>query len=78
MTNSRLCDTLLDLCAKVRPALEDDPAAAETVDAVIARLEERTLRIAVGGRLNAGKSTLVNAMLGQSLASTTRPSAPGR
>jgi hypothetical protein len=34
------------------------------------RLSESALRIAVGGRLKAGKSTLVNALLGQRLAAT--------
>ncbi|MEV0187144.1 dynamin family protein [Kitasatospora purpeofusca] len=34
------------------------------------RLAGRTLRIAVGGRMNAGKSTLVNALLGRRLAAS--------
>ncbi|MCX4755644.1 GTPase [Kitasatospora purpeofusca] len=44
------------------------PAAA--VRAVRERLAGHTLRIAVGGRMNAGKSTLVNALLGRRLAAS--------
>ncbi|WP_030393024.1 dynamin family protein [Kitasatospora purpeofusca] len=44
------------------------PAAA--VRAARERLAGRTLRIAVGGRMNAGKSTLVNALLGRRLAAS--------
>ncbi|MFJ8431103.1 dynamin family protein [Kitasatospora sp. NPDC094019] len=44
------------------------PAAA--VRAARERLTGRTLRIAVGGRMNAGKSTLVNALLGRRLAAS--------
>jgi hypothetical protein len=44
--------------------------AKDTVTAVRERLSEDLLRVAVGGRLNAGKSTLVNALLGQKLAAT--------
>lgn len=59
---------LAALCASFGPRLPAPQAAA--VAAIAARLAEPTLRIAVGGRLNAGKSTLVNALLGQSLAAT--------
>jgi hypothetical protein len=55
--------------AAVRALDPGDPATAAIV-AVSERLAEPTLRIAVGGRLNAGKSTLVNALLGQRLAPT--------
>ncbi|WP_219090672.1 dynamin family protein [Streptomyces sp. JJ38] len=59
---------LAALCASLGPRLPEP--AATVVAATAARLAEPTLRIAVGGRLNAGKSTLVNALLGQSLAAT--------
>jgi hypothetical protein len=64
-----LCETISELCAKVAPLLGAGPAA-DAIARVSARLAEPTLRVAVGGRLNAGKSTLVNAMLGQALAPT--------
>ncbi|MFB6892779.1 dynamin family protein [Kitasatospora sp. NPDC056327] len=43
---------------------------ADGVRAVRQRLAEHTLRVAVGGRMNAGKSTLVNALLGRRLAAS--------
>lgn len=61
-------DRLTALCTVHGPRLPEPAATA--VAAVAARLAEPGLRIAVGGRLNAGKSTLVNALLGQSLAPT--------
>lgn len=66
---SRLCETIVELCEQTAPRLERGPAR-ETIERVAARLRERTLRVAVGGRLNAGKSTLVNAIIGQRLAPT--------
>lgn len=66
---SPLCDQLTALCTeavrRLGPGAERDAVAA-----VRDRLTERILRVAVGGRLNAGKSTLVNALLGQRLAAT--------
>ncbi|MFE5522232.1 dynamin family protein [Streptomyces virginiae] len=59
---------LAGLCAGLGPGLPGPAVVA--VGAVAARLAAPTLRIAVGGRLNAGKSTLVNALLGHSLAAT--------
>ncbi|MEV6976039.1 GTPase [Kitasatospora sp. NPDC093806] len=58
-----------EFCADLAAGLPDGPAA-EAVRAVRERLAERTLRIAVGGRMNAGKSTLVNALLGRRLAAS--------
>jgi hypothetical protein len=64
------------LCAEMGAAagraLAQLPAGptATALAAVKTRLTERTLRVAVGGRMNAGKSTLVNALLGQRLAAT--------
>ncbi|MBM2622783.1 50S ribosome-binding GTPase [Actinoplanes sp. LDG1-06] len=62
-------DRVQALCAEIAGNLPPGPAR-DTVAAVGERLAERTLRIAVGGRVNAGKSTLVNALLGQRLAAT--------
>ncbi|MFF3320727.1 dynamin family protein [Streptomyces sp. NPDC002889] len=64
-----LCGAAADLA---RAALAALPAgeAADAVRAVLDRLAEDRLRIAVGGRMNAGKSTLVNALLGRRLAAT--------
>jgi hypothetical protein len=58
-----------DLCERIRPRLGPG-AAADEVDAVQRRLSEPAIRIAVAGRLKSGKSTLVNALLGQRLAAT--------
>ncbi|MEU3193182.1 dynamin family protein [Streptomyces sp. NPDC006992] len=59
---------LAAVCAETGPLLTGPEAAA--VASVARRLAEPQLRLAVGGRLNAGKSTLVNALLGQCLAGT--------
>ncbi|WP_213454720.1 dynamin family protein [Rhizomonospora bruguierae] len=55
------------LCDEVGPRL--GPAAAEQVRAVRRRLAE-PLRVALAGRLKAGKSTLVNALIGRRVAPT--------
>jgi hypothetical protein len=68
-SDGELCTRLRELCQQTRKRLGPGPAA-DGVDAVRYRLSEPTLRIAVGGRLKAGKSTLVNALLGQQLAAT--------
>ena len=46
-----------------------DPASLEVVAAASARLEE-PLRVAIAGMVKAGKSTLLNAMVGEELAPT--------
>ncbi|MFF4835974.1 dynamin family protein [Streptomyces sp. NPDC001315] len=67
--SGELCARVLRLCDTAEPLLPPGPAA-DSVAAVRQRLGERTLRVAVGGRMNAGKSTLVNALLGRRLAAT--------
>lgn len=61
-----------DAAALVRDASElyaDDPAALEVLSDLDRRLRE-PLRLAVAGMVKAGKSTLLNAMLGEQLAPT--------
>jgi Dynamin family len=60
---------LLGACDRVLAALDESPAR-DTVTEVRGRLAEDLLRVAVGGRMNAGKSTLVNALLAEPLAAT--------
>ena len=67
--DGELCGRVAALCQECAPRLPPG-AAADAVRAVRLRLAEPALRIAVGGRMNAGKSTLVNALLGRRLAAT--------
>jgi hypothetical protein len=64
-----LRDRVREMCAGVEGVLGPGPAR-DAVVAIRDRLAESTPRIAVGGKLKAGKSTLVNALLGQRLAAT--------
>ncbi|WP_328708420.1 dynamin family protein [Microbispora hainanensis] len=64
-----LCAAVARLCEEAEGRFPDGPART-AVREVAARLSEPTLRVAVGGRLNAGKSTLVNVLLGRRLAAT--------
>jgi Dynamin family len=59
---------LLDLLGQARAAAPD-LAAAEAVDGIAARLSE-PLRVAIAGKVKAGKSTLLNALVGDQLAPT--------
>jgi 50S ribosome-binding GTPase len=75
LVNGELCQEAARLARAASAALAAGPGAAwepvrGAVDAVLDRLAEGKLRIAVGGRMNAGKSTLVNALLGRRLAAT--------
>jgi hypothetical protein len=65
----RVSDLLRDACDRALAVLPPGKQR-DVVAGVRERLAEDLLRIAVGGRMNAGKSTLVNALLGQSLAAT--------
>ncbi|MFD6112523.1 GTPase [Streptomyces yangpuensis] len=65
-----LCGRVDALCRAAVPHLPPDGPVAAALAAVRQRLAEPGLRIAVGGRMNAGKSTLVNALLGRRLAAT--------
>ncbi|KJY20872.1 MULTISPECIES: dynamin family protein [unclassified Streptomyces] len=65
-----LCGRVDALCRAAAPHLPPGGPVAAALAAVRLRLAEPGLRIAVGGRMNAGKSTLVNALLGRRLAAT--------
>lgn len=60
---------LTGICRTAASELGPGPVR-EALAALAARLAEPRVRIAVGGRMNAGKSTLVNALLRQRLAAT--------
>ena len=60
---------LIALCARTRDQLRT-PELRERLDGLVTRLGEPRIRVAVGGRMNAGKSTLVNALLQERLAAT--------
>jgi len=64
-----LCAFLNGCCERADASLPSG-RAKDTIAAVRERLSEELLRVAVGGRLNAGKSTLVNSLLGTKLAAT--------
>ena len=57
------------LLAAARRLYEGDAAAVETIDGLSTRLAE-PLRVAVAGIVKAGKSTLLNAILGEQIAPT--------
>jgi hypothetical protein len=50
-------------------AVAPDPSSAATLDDAVRRLEE-PLRVAIAGKVKAGKSTLLNALVGEELAPT--------
>jgi hypothetical protein len=69
INSAPLCAQLLAACDRADKTLPPGEAK-RAVAAARERLLENVLRVAVGGRLNAGKSTLVNALLGEKLAAT--------
>ena len=60
---------LIAVCTRTRDRLRT-PELRDRLDGLVARLGEPSIRVAVGGRMNAGKSTLVNALLQERLAAT--------
>lgn len=57
------------LVHEARDLYSDDPAASETLAGCARRLEE-PLRVAIAGMVKAGKSTLLNALIGEEIAPT--------
>ena len=58
-----------DLLDRARASYGGNPAVADRLDHCAARLDQ-PLRIALAGSLKAGKSTLLNALVGQDIAPT--------
>ncbi|HEX3732748.1 MAG TPA: dynamin family protein [Mycobacteriales bacterium] len=67
MTLGPLSARVAELCQQTAPGL--GPASRDAVGAIAHRLDQ-PLRVAVAGRLKAGKSTLVNALIGKRVAPT--------
>ncbi|MFC6084855.1 dynamin family protein [Sphaerisporangium aureirubrum] len=67
--NDDLCGPVLRLCDRVA-SRHTEGRLLDTARRVAERLADGRLRIAVGGRMNAGKSTLVNALIGRRIAPT--------
>jgi hypothetical protein len=65
---SALLDEVRGLVAEARRVVGDGPRAT-AIDDIAARLDE-PLRVAFAGRVKAGKSTLLNALVGEELAPT--------
>ena len=68
MSEATIVDQVRQLCIETRDALQDRSLATE-VGSLIERLDG-PLRVAVAGRVKAGKSTLLNALIGERLAPT--------
>ncbi|THJ67858.1 GTP-binding protein [Arthrobacter echini] len=58
-----------ELLIRARSAYANDPAACAALDAFADRLRE-PLRVAIAGMMKAGKSTLLNAIIGEEIAPT--------
>lgn len=62
-------EVIEDLLTTAREVYSDEPTAQETLGELETRLHE-PLRLAIAGMVKAGKSTLLNAMLGEQIAPT--------
>jgi hypothetical protein len=68
-TTSTLLDSVRSLMEAATRSYAGVPTAAARLQAVIDRLDE-PLRVAIAGKVKAGKSTLLNALVGEELAPT--------
>ncbi|MFG6502948.1 dynamin family protein [Microbacterium sp. P05] len=68
MTGTSITD-VADFVDEVRDLYQDDPELSVTLDEYRARLRE-PLRLAIAGIVKAGKSTLLNALIGEQIAPT--------
>ena len=66
---SRLLDSVRALLTQATQVYAAIPAASQRLQAVLDRLDE-PLRVAIAGKVKAGKSTLLNALVGEELAPT--------
>lgn len=64
-----LAQRVRGLVEQARAGYAENPVATTTLDALAARLDE-PLRVAIAGRVKSGKSTLLNALVGEPLATT--------
>ena len=67
MASGPLSTRVAGLCAELSPRLS--PRARAEIDGIRQRIDQ-PLRVAIAGRLKAGKSTLVNALIGRRVAPT--------
>jgi ATPase subunit of ABC transporter with duplicated ATPase domains len=72
---STLLDSVRSLMEAATRSYAGVPPAAARLQAVIDRLDE-PLRVAIAGKVKAGKSTLLNALVGEELAPTDAGGAP--
>jgi hypothetical protein len=68
-TSSRLLDSVRSLLSQATEAYRASPAQLTRLTAMMDRLNE-PLRVAIAGKVKAGKSTLLNALVGEELAPT--------
>ena len=66
---SPLLDSVRALLTQATQLYAAIPAASQRLQAVLDRLDE-PLRVAIAGKVKAGKSTLLNALVGEELAPT--------
>lgn len=66
---SPLLDTVRSLLQQAATAYQEAPEQLSVLTAVLERLDE-PLRVAIAGKVKAGKSTLLNALVGEELAPT--------